>query len=279
MNCRLEAALVRLHAQDATLTSLHLRWNGISDAGAASLADALHVNRTLTSLYLDYNDIGEAGAASLAGALHVNHTLTTLDLEWNRIGGAGAASLADALHHNTTLASLSLARNEIGAAGAASLASALRVNRTLTSLHLEWNGIGDAGALAVARALRAQPNLHTLSWELRLATVLAAELSSDERQLYDAALLAHWRRRRRRGQSKLTWLLGTSHTLAGCTNPSPLAALSSSAMWDRQLVCELFEWSGDAGVPLVAAERTPAPGSDAKRRRSRRLQGLSSVTT
>jgi hypothetical protein len=64
--------------------------------------------------------------------------------------------------------------------------------------------------------------------------------------------LAHWRRRR--GQSKLVWLLGTHHQLAGSTNPSPLAALARSVLWDQQLVRELFEWSGDAGLPLVAAE-------------------------
>jgi hypothetical protein len=48
--------------------------------------------------------------------------------------------------------------------------------------------------------------------------------------------------------------MGTSTTLAGRTNPSPLAALASSVLWDQQLVRELFEWSGDGGVPLVATE-------------------------
>jgi hypothetical protein len=43
----------RLHAQDATLTSLSLSDNAIGEARAASLADALHHKNTLTSLFWD----------------------------------------------------------------------------------------------------------------------------------------------------------------------------------------------------------------------------------
>jgi hypothetical protein len=275
------ASLAAALRVNRTLTTLCLNW--IGDSGAAALAGALGVNRTLTSLSLAYGSFGAVGAVALAGALHVNTTLTSLSLGWDEIGDkgaesltaalcvnstltrlllagcgigdSGAVSMADALRVNHTITSLGLLHNSIGDAGAALLADALHHNNTLTSLDLTGNRIGEVGALAVARALRANPTLHILTWSFRLATVLAAELSPDERQLGDAALLAHWRRRRR-GQTKLAWLLGTLHQLAGRTNPSPLAALASSAMWDRQLVRELFEWSGDADVPLVAAEPT-----------------------
>jgi len=95
-------------------------------------------------------------------------------------------------------------------------------------------------------------SLRTLQCDYQLTAVLAEEvpLSSDEREMDNAQLLAHWWRRRR-GQTKLAWLLGLHPTLAEHTNRSPLAAAPASWLWERQLLCELFEWSGDTGVPLV----------------------------
>ena len=39
-----------------TLTILGLRRNGISDAGATCIAEAIKLNKTLTNLDLSYND-------------------------------------------------------------------------------------------------------------------------------------------------------------------------------------------------------------------------------
>ena len=47
---------------------MNLSHNNISDAGAASLAEAIKVNTKLTQVTLWHNNIGDAGAASLAEA-------------------------------------------------------------------------------------------------------------------------------------------------------------------------------------------------------------------
>ena len=44
-----------------TLTDLHLSGNGISDAGATCITEAIKVNKTLTNLYLSGNGISVAG--------------------------------------------------------------------------------------------------------------------------------------------------------------------------------------------------------------------------
>jgi hypothetical protein len=206
--------LVRLRAQDATLTSLKLTRADISEIGGAveSLASALQVNHTLTSLdlsgcligdngaaflagalgghatltslILNSNMIGEVGAASLATALTRNNTLTSLALYSNSIGATGAASLARVLQqHNSTLSSLNLRGNAmIGAAGAAFLADALHHNTTLTSLSLAHNRIGDAGAASLSATLRVNSTLTSLDLEVNNirdtgATALAGALS------------------------------------------------------------------------------------------------------
>jgi len=48
-----------------TLTELHIHSNGIRDAGASALAEALKVNKTLTELYAYGNRIGADGKALL----------------------------------------------------------------------------------------------------------------------------------------------------------------------------------------------------------------------
>jgi len=73
----------------ATLTCLSLDGNGIGDAGAASLGDALRANLALTALDLSNNNaIRAAGVAALTGALRTNATLTKLSLKGrNLVGG------------------------------------------------------------------------------------------------------------------------------------------------------------------------------------------------
>ena len=49
-----------------TLTNLDLSDNGISDAGATSITEAIKVNKTLTNLELSCNRIIDAGATCIA---------------------------------------------------------------------------------------------------------------------------------------------------------------------------------------------------------------------
>ena len=53
------------------LTYLHLSINGISDAGATSIADAIKVNKSLTNLKFSLNRIRDAGATSIAEVITV----------------------------------------------------------------------------------------------------------------------------------------------------------------------------------------------------------------
>eukprot|EP00048_Salpingoeca_helianthica_P017696 m.238600 g.238600 ORF g.238600 m.238600 type:complete len:438 (-) comp21869_c0_seq1:123-1436(-) len=79
------------------LSSVSLRCNRISDAGAARIADALACNRHLTALSLWGNSITSRGAISIAKALRQNRTLLSLSLGHNRVGDAGIAALAEVI--------------------------------------------------------------------------------------------------------------------------------------------------------------------------------------
>ena len=72
----------------------------ISDAGATTIAQALHHNSTLRKLDLSNNSITDAGVTPVAQALHHNSNLRELDLSNNSITDAGATALAQALHHS-----------------------------------------------------------------------------------------------------------------------------------------------------------------------------------
>ncbi|KAI9001979.1 hypothetical protein BC832DRAFT_128453 [Gaertneriomyces semiglobifer] len=92
-----------LLSEEASLKSLSLRSNNITDNGSKSLATALKTNRTLCILNLWDNNIGKEGAEALAEALKVNQTLMSLSLGANQIGDEGAAALAKALSNELIL--------------------------------------------------------------------------------------------------------------------------------------------------------------------------------
>ena len=133
---------------------IYLNNNSISDAGALSLAQALHHNSTLEWLSLYNNNISDVGTVALAQVLHHNSTLKVLYLFENSITDAGAVALAKALHHNSTLKELELSNNSISDAGAVALAQALHHNSTLERLTLYDNdGIGEEGTHQLVQAL------------------------------------------------------------------------------------------------------------------------------
>ena len=144
------------------LTNLYLRFNGISDAGATCIAEAIKVNKTLTNLDLSHNGISAAGATCIAEAIKVNKTLTNLDLRDNGISAAGATCIAEAIKVNKTLTNLDLRRNRISAAVATCIAEAIKVNKTLTNLNLSGNDISDAGATCIAEAIKVNKKLTNL---------------------------------------------------------------------------------------------------------------------
>ena len=54
------------------LTNLDLSDNGMSEAGATSIAEVIKFNKTLTNLNLCSNGISNAGATSIAETIKVN---------------------------------------------------------------------------------------------------------------------------------------------------------------------------------------------------------------
>nr|XP_058960216.1 protein NLRC5-like [Pocillopora verrucosa] len=154
------------------LTNLNLQNNGISDAGATCIAEAIKVNKTLTNLNLSWNGISDAGATCIAEAIKVNKTLTNLNLSLNGISAAGATCIAEAIKVNKTLTNLNLRNNGISAAGATCIAEAIKVNKTLTNLDLRGNGISDAGATCIAEAIKVNKTLTNL--DLRSNRISAA---------------------------------------------------------------------------------------------------------
>jgi hypothetical protein len=106
----------------------------MSYQGAQSLAATLDDNATLTTLDLRYNNSGAQGARSLAAALDINAMLATLDLTLNIIGIEGARSLAAALDMNRMLQHLLLGGNNITADIDNLVADRLRVNKLVFKL-------------------------------------------------------------------------------------------------------------------------------------------------
>ena len=147
---------------DLNLTNLDLSYNGISDAGATCIAEAIKVNKTLTNLDLQGDGISAAGATCIAEAIKVNKTLTNLNLSVNGISAAGATCIAEAIKVNKTLTNLNLSGNGISDAGATCIAEAIKVNKTLTNLNLSGNGISDAGATCIAEAIEVNKTLTNL---------------------------------------------------------------------------------------------------------------------
>ena len=90
----------------------------------------------LTDLNLYYNGMSEAGATSIAEAIKGNKILTNLDLSDNGMSEAGATSIAEVIKFNKTLTNLNLCSNGISDAGTTSIAKAIKVNKTLTNLNL-----------------------------------------------------------------------------------------------------------------------------------------------
>ena len=140
------------------LTYLHLFSSRITDAGVASVCQALQTPTCkVTTLDLSGNHISDAGVVSLCQALQTpTCKVTTLNLSGNQITDAGVASLCQALQTPTCeVISLQLSDNQITDAGVASLCQALQTPTCkVITLHLEDNQITDAGVDSLCQALQ-----------------------------------------------------------------------------------------------------------------------------
>lgn len=159
--CALSAAAGGLAAAEEVC----LAANGVMEAGAAALAEALLQRPPhallggLLSLDLSDNGIGPGGAAALSGALAAGRSLLALHLGGNELGPRGAALVAEALRHNRVMRSLNLRLNYLGEAGARAVVALFNAPAgALVEVDLsaaESGAMGAGGAHAVAAALRA----------------------------------------------------------------------------------------------------------------------------
>ena len=161
------------------VTELSLDSNKITDAGVASLSQALQTAACqVTTLYLSKNQITDAGVASLCQALQTAACqVTTLDLCRNQITDAGVASLRLALQTAACqVTDLDLSENQITDAGVASLCLALQTAACqVTELDLSENQITDAGVASLCQALQT-------------AACQVTELDLSENQITDAGV-------------------------------------------------------------------------------------------
>uniref|UniRef100_A0A673CGT3 Leucine rich repeat containing 34 n=1 Tax=Sphaeramia orbicularis TaxID=375764 RepID=A0A673CGT3_9TELE len=127
-------ALSKCLQNNASVAGLDLRYNNITDEGAAHLSDLLQV--TLRSLDLTFNDIETDGAEILSKSLQSNSSLLSLRLSGNKIGNRGATYLAAVLQVNATLQDLHLDDCDLATQSVIALAIMLKNNRTLRSIDI-----------------------------------------------------------------------------------------------------------------------------------------------
>lgn len=154
------------------LTTLTLDLNGITDTGAADIAEAIRTVHSLKYISLFGNRITSKGTKLIAEAIAApGQSVVFLNLDENEIEDEGAFALAKSLQSECCmLSTLVLEDTEIGDAGASAIASSLARNMRLTTLFLSRNEIGDEGARSLAETLRdANTTLRTL--DLRLTNI------------------------------------------------------------------------------------------------------------
>jgi Ran GTPase-activating protein (RanGAP) involved in mRNA processing and transport len=150
-------------ARCSGLLELNLMSEGISAAGARSVASLLAASSTLRGLSVFGNSaIGDVGASALAAAMATSTSLKGLAVGACGITCAGANALAAALAHSNSLTNLRISNNPIRGDGALALAAPLATHGTLTLLYASKCALGDVGAKAIARALASSKVLERL---------------------------------------------------------------------------------------------------------------------
>ncbi|XP_048362948.1 leucine-rich repeat-containing protein 34 isoform X2 [Sphaerodactylus townsendi] len=129
-------ALAVVFSNNAFLTGLDLRYNRLTDDGAALIGAFLQDNRTLRYLNLMFNDIGTAGAESISKALHRNDTLIYLRMTGNKIDNKGGMHFAAMMQINSTLQKLDLGDCDLGTQSLIAVATVLNHNESIKAINL-----------------------------------------------------------------------------------------------------------------------------------------------
>lgn len=145
----------------ATLTSLSLRQNLLSECHAGDLARLLHQATALRELALCGNALGDAALATLAQPLANHPRMAVLRMAGNPLGPRGGGALSRALQARRAtpaLRRLDLAATSVDDGVARLLASCIRERAAvLEALDLSFTAIRGAGVRAVAAALADAP--------------------------------------------------------------------------------------------------------------------------
>eukprot|EP00698_Gefionella_okellyi_P018477 TRINITY_DN5537_c0_g1_i1.p1 TRINITY_DN5537_c0_g1~~TRINITY_DN5537_c0_g1_i1.p1 ORF type:complete len:570 (-),score=133.12 TRINITY_DN5537_c0_g1_i1:22-1731(-) len=124
-------AIAYLLRANISMTHLTLGCNQIGNEGVRQIVTAIQENpeSMLSNLTLDNNGITEAGAKSLAALIAKSNRLTDVELQDNRIGDAGAQALGEALKSSPSLVNLDLRNNYIGDDGLCLVAVCVAMNK------------------------------------------------------------------------------------------------------------------------------------------------------
>jgi Ran GTPase-activating protein (RanGAP) involved in mRNA processing and transport len=137
---------------NATLTSLNLKFSPLTGTNLDALCSALAANATVTDLGLSYTRLAPGAGKRIGRFLEMNRGVRRLDLSGNKI--SDCASVVAALKINHSVRALLLRANLLGVSGACALADPLRVARGLRELFLGENGVMAEGAAAILDCLR-----------------------------------------------------------------------------------------------------------------------------
>ncbi|XP_070802575.1 leucine-rich repeat-containing protein 34 isoform X1 [Pituophis catenifer annectens] len=128
--------LASVFMNNVFLTGLDLRYNLLTDAGAAHIAAFIQDNRTLLYLNLMFNDIGTLGAEFIAKAMHRNETLCYLRMTGNKIENKGGMYFAAMIQVNNTIQKLDFGDCDLGTQSMIALATVLNHNESIKALNL-----------------------------------------------------------------------------------------------------------------------------------------------
>ncbi|XP_006637854.2 leucine-rich repeat-containing protein 34 isoform X1 [Lepisosteus oculatus] len=135
----------------------------LSDTDVLALSKALADNVSVRGLDLRYNSITDEGAAHLGVLLQENASLRCLNLMGNDIEVSGAEFIAKALHRNETLKTLQMTGNKIGDKGGMHFAAMLQINSSLEELDLGDCDLDTQSLIAFAIVLNHNKNAHVIN--------------------------------------------------------------------------------------------------------------------
>ena len=146
-----------LMKKDIRLQRLDLSDNMVRVEGAKSLGRALTSNATVKSLSLRLNRLSDAGGEKLFDKISSNSTLTFLDVSSNDLGSDSARALHDALSAPTSccaLTSIDLSGNRFSEECGGLIVAAVTCCLHLTTVEVRSSGIGATDVAEINRITR-----------------------------------------------------------------------------------------------------------------------------